>query len=355
MLPPALKRSVKRLLRPLLTPLLFRLNRPFAELQPQVAHLREAILNAQSEIESLRADDSRNRHQRSVDDLARVWLRTSNEIKQLRTDVDGRFEELRGSVLRDTDRSIAQLKERLAVLAGHVDESVLSRIQGFERTQEEKSLRVDITLRQLTDRIEFVRRELMFEYRYGSNAAGTGERTGVASKVINAKKIEQAMAQGSLRINLGCGHIPLPEYINVDLRDVPGVDVVADVGKLPFEPSTVGEVFSAHLMEHFPQEELRRRLLPHWHSLLRPGGRLRAIVPDGDAMLRGIAEGEYPFEDFREVLFGSQDYDGDFHFNLLTPDSLTQLVKEAGFSNVEVPVRGRRNGQCFEFELVATR
>ncbi|HDR9474543.1 hypothetical protein FEP08_05670 [Burkholderia multivorans] len=72
-------------------------------------------------------------------------------------------------------------------------------------------------------------------------------------------------------------------------------------------------------------------------------------------MLRGIAAGSYSFDDFREVLFGSQDYNGDFHFNLLTPESLSKLVEEAGFGQVEVPVRGRRNGQCFEFELSAVR
>jgi hypothetical protein len=80
---------------------------------------------------------------------------------------------------------------------------------------------------------------------------------------------------------------------------------------------------------------------------------LRAVTPDGAAMLSGVADGSYSFADFREVLFGGQDYEGDFHFNLLTPDSLRQLAEEAGFEAVEVPVQGRRNGQCFEFELIA--
>ena len=70
-------------------------------------------------------------------------------------------------------------------------------------------------------------------------------------------------------------------------------------------------------------------------------------------MFSGIADGSYSFADFREVLFGGQDYEGDFHFNLLTPDNLGQLVEEAGFGAVEIPIQGRRNGQCFEFELVA--
>jgi hypothetical protein len=115
----------------------------------------------------------------------------------------------------------------------------------------------------------------------------------------------------------------------------------------------VDEIYSAHLVEHFPQEEMRRRLLPHWCRMLKPGGRLRAVTPDGEAMLAGLAQGSLAFEDFRDVLFGAQDYEGDFHYNLFTPDSLSRMVEDAGCIAVEVPVRGRRNDRCFEFELVA--
>ena len=33
----------------------------------------------------------------------------------------------------------------------------------------------------------------------------------------------------------------------------------------------MSEIYSAHLLEHFPEEELSRELLPYWYSLLRPG------------------------------------------------------------------------------------
>jgi hypothetical protein len=72
-------------------------------------------------------------------------------------------------------------------------------------------------------------------------------------------------------------------------------------------------------------------------------------------MLTAVATAAYPFEDFREVLFGSQDYDGDFHYNLFTPDSLCRLLQSAGYQDVKVPVRGRRNGKCYEFEVAALK
>lgn len=207
-------------------------------------------------------------------------------------------------------------------------------------------------------RIEFVRREIMFEMRYsrdGANGHSTAsERTlPVEARIVRPDRV--SAADDGLRLNLGCGHIPLDGYINVDARELPGVDVVAEVGALPFEAAHLKEVYSAHLLEHFPQEELRRRLLPYWHSLLRDGGEFRAITPDAEAMLRGVSAGTYDWDDFREVLFGGQDYEGDFHYNLFTPASLTQLLEEAGFRDVRLLEAGRRNGKCFEFEVAATK
>jgi hypothetical protein len=175
-----------------------------------------------------------------------------------------------------------------------------------------------------------------------------------ARQIRSPEKLAAAGSLG-LRINLGCGHLPLEDYVNVDRRDLPGVDIVAEAGNLPLAAGSVREIFSAHMLEHFSQEELRRRLLPYWYDLLAARGVFRAVVPDGEAMLTALAAATYPFEDFREVLFGAQDYDGDFHYNLFTPDSLCRLLQAAGYRNIKVLARGRRNGKCYEFEVAALR
>ncbi|MBN8943060.1 MAG: hypothetical protein J0H01_26380 [Rhizobiales bacterium] len=208
----------------------------------------------------------------------------------------------------------------------------------------------------LWDRIEFARREMMFELAHGNRFdAAFGPKVESAPLIVNREKVETAIAAGNVRLNLGCGHLALPDHINVDMRNLPGVDIVASVDRLPFEVGTVSAIFSAHLVEHFPQEALRRRLLPYWMSLLKPGGMFQAITPDAAAMLKAAAGGDYSFEDFREVLFGGQDYEGDYHYNLLTPDSMTTLLTEAGLTEIAVPVAGRRNGKCYEFEIVGRR
>ena len=208
---------------------------------------------------------------------------------------------------------------------------------------------------QLAERVEFVRREWMFEMRYGGKGALSGtEGTEAESVIVNPEKLAAARG-GRLRLNLGCGHLPLAEYLNIDRRALPGVDIVSGVHDLPFAQGEVDEIFSAHLLEHFPQEQLRRQLLPYWVSLLKPGATLGAVVPDAESMMKGYAEGSYPYASLREVTFGGQDYDGDFHFNMFVTDQLEALLQEAGLHRVEWRARGRKNGACHEMEFRAVK
>ncbi len=119
----------------------------------------------------------------------------------------------------------------------------------------------------LYERIEFVRNEVLYELRYASGRRGS--EGGIAPKVLNHHKLERMGTE--LRVNLGAGHLARDEYLNVDVRALEGIDIVAGVEDLPFEPGSLAEIFSSHLLEHFPIEELRRVLLPYWVSLLRQG------------------------------------------------------------------------------------
>jgi predicted SAM-dependent methyltransferase len=212
---------------------------------------------------------------------------------------------------------------------------------------------VPAALRSLNNRVEFVRRELMFEMRYGARSKQLGSAsTDVQPRIISAEKVATAR-KNALRLNLGCGHVALGEYINIDRRELSGVDVIADVASLPFEKSEVDEIFSAHVLEHFPQEQLKRELLPYWKSLLKPGGIFRAVVPDAEFMIKEYCQSNYPYAHLREVTFGSQDYDGDFHFNMFSREQLSELLTEAGFSNVQFEAKGRQNGICFEMAVMA--
>jgi hypothetical protein len=57
----------------------------------------------------------------------------------------------------------------------------------------------------------------------------------------------------------------------------------------------------------------------------------------------------------REVLYGAQDYEGDFHFNMFTPESMKKLLEEAGFAAIKLIAKARPNGKCYELEISASK
>jgi hypothetical protein len=204
----------------------------------------------------------------------------------------------------------------------------------------------------LQQRIEFIRREILLEQRYHDTDTRQ-QPEAVEPRVVNEIKLEKM--RGALRINLGAGHIPLPDYLNIDGRDLPGIDITSDIRKLPFSPGELSEIYSAHLLEHFPTEELRRTILPYLVSLLEEGGTFVAVVPDVETMINERAAGRMPFNDFIDVMYGGQEYEGDYHFAGFSPESLESLLVEAGLTEVRVREYARRNGACYEMEIEATR
>jgi hypothetical protein len=343
-----------------------------SELESRIAPL-EALPSLEARVAELsqRQQVFENEHLPSL-------LRTVSTINHRQVVADADTENLVRSVpvaLRRLTRVQHDLEQRVAALDGVAKQladaqsaaSALARglesgIAAMRASQEgtggdasELRRRADdlgATVAYLLGRVEFVRRELMFELRYGAGRGEQGLET--TARVVNPDKVASARS-ATVRLNLGCGHIPLDGYLNVDRRELPGVDVVAEVDQLPFGKGEVDELHSAHLLEHFPEEQLRRQVLPYWFGLLKPGGRFRAVVPDAEAMIREYSTGRYPYEDLREVTFGGQDYDGDFHFNMFTPASMSRLLTESGFEAVELVASGRRNGSCYEFEVCATK
>lgn len=202
------------------------------------------------------------------------------------------------------------------------------------------------SLARVEHRLEFIRRETMLEIRYGNDAPG--EVSVEDPKILNSDKFRSR----PLRLNLGCGHLPIEEYLNVDGRPLPGVDLVAGVGNLPLEDGTVEEIRSSHLLEHFPPARLRK-LLRYWYGLLGPGGRFSAVVPDAESMIRSFVTGDTPWDDLKEVTFGGQEYSGDFHFTMFSQDDLMAALESVGFEDVRVVEAARQNGACLEMEVAA--
>lgn len=90
---------------------------------------------------------------------------------------------------------------------------------------------------------------------------------------------------GFCYLNVGCGDHFAPDWNNLDLVSMPGV-IDYDIRKpLPYPDVCLDAVYASHVLEHLrPDDGLR--LLQEFYRVLKPGGILRIVVPDLEAVCR---------------------------------------------------------------------
>lgn len=129
-----------------------------------------------------------------------------------------------------------------------------------------------------------------------------------------------------LRLNLGSGANPLPDYENVDAKDG------RDVGRLDYAPGTVDEIRASHVLEHFSHREVPG-VLAHWVSLLKPGGRLAIAVPDFQVIAEQyLAGAAIPTEAY--VMGGHVD-GNDRHGAMFDEEKLRDQMRAAGLFGIQ--------------------
>ncbi len=81
----------------------------------------------------------------------------------------------------------------------------------------------------------------------------------------------------SRKLNLGCGKDIKEGWINLDIGDVPGVDVSHDIEKLPlpFPDNSFDEILCNDIMEHIWYIPVLKDI----HRILAPGGQVNIRVP----------------------------------------------------------------------------
>ena len=138
------------------------------------------------------------------------------------------------------------------------------------------------------------------------------------------------------RINVGCGFDIRPDYVNVDMNDFHGQDVVADIIDLDgFPAQAFDEVFAKDVLEHFPWR-LAEYAMRSWNRVLSPGGELRMITTYLPGLARRVLSDEYrddlPLQHLTMVnLFSMQGYPGDFHCGAFTERQLRFYASRTGF------------------------
>lgn len=268
----------------------------------------------------------------------------------------------RTEIPADQSVTLEQLTQAVAdnaLLNAEVDRKILARlleareeIKATQRAVEDLRQQFEQMVRNVGQVVEIARLEWQ-------PAKANPAHEGAAAPATAAPRLiasERLLAMGAnIRLNVGCGLIPIAGYFNVDARELPGVDMVADVRSLPFRAGTVSEIYAAHLVEHFTEADLKSIVLPAWHRMLKTGGWLRVVVPDAEAMIQSFSRRQYPFESLREVTFGSQDHPGNYHYTMFSRESLRGLLRAAGFVVGEYTSVGRPNGLCLEMEIEARK
>jgi len=83
------------------------------------------------------------------------------------------------------------------------------------------------------------------------------------------------------RINVGCGNQRIPGFVGIDRVATPAADVVRDITRgLPFEDSSIDEIYCDNVLEHIGPGEDFIFVLNELYRVLKPGGLATIIVPD---------------------------------------------------------------------------
>jgi predicted SAM-dependent methyltransferase len=87
--------------------------------------------------------------------------------------------------------------------------------------------------------------------------------------------------------NLGCGRSNPPECFGVDIQELPGVDLVADLNAgIPLPDNTFDMVVCQDFLEHIDMKN-RIKIMEEIYRVLKPGGRLKFEVPSTDGNNKG--------------------------------------------------------------------
>lgn len=136
-----------------------------------------------------------------------------------------------------------------------------------------------------------------------------------------------------LRIHLGCGNRAIPGFVNVDIRPLPHVDLIASAENLSeFRANSADLIYCSHLLEHM-ERGAEVKALAEWHRVLKPGAILRLAVPDFEKIVVRY-QAEKNLDELIGLLYGKQDHEFNVHHQAFDFPRLERLLLGVGFSSV---------------------
>ena len=128
-------------------------------------------------------------------------------------------------------------------------------------------------------------------------------RSRVHAKRLRAATAVLSQAPRPLKLNLGCGDVFFPGWINVDLEDVRKANLVWNLTEqFPLAEGSCSLIYSEHVVEHFSVED-GLKIFRECHRLLAPGGVLRIAMPSLEYCVEAYAKDSWrpDFERWEEL------------------------------------------------------
>ena len=154
------------------------------------------------------------------------------------------------------------------------------------------------------------------------------------------------------KIDIGCGlpeswYQPEEDWIRIDPYVNSPQVVQAFADKLPYEDSSIQEIFSSHLLEHLSKFDVVPTL-KEWFRVLKDGGKLTVRVPDLAWCCQWWVNHQTTGWDL-DVLFGNQSREGEFHKTGFNREIMVDYLHQAGFQVKEFNELDTHNQKTLEF------
>lgn len=136
-----------------------------------------------------------------------------------------------------------------------------------------------------------------------------------------------------MKLHVGCGNVILPGWTNLDIEELPGVDIVDDITTLTKIPDNSCDIiYASHVLEHVGRNEFED-VIRIWNKKLKKNGTLRIAVPDFEKIIIWYQRTKYII-DIVGLVSGGQKTKYDYHKMIYDKKSLTEILLKMGFNDI---------------------
>lgn len=156
---------------------------------------------------------------------------------------------------------------------------------------------------------------------------------------------QKGQSETPLRLHLGCGENYFRGYVNIDfpsckhtVQTKSPADIYANITELQFPASSVDEVRSHHVFEHFTRQEALAMLCA-WHIWLKKDGIIVIETPDFDASIQQLTNSAYDYQTKQAILrhiFGSHEARWAIHCDGWYKEKYEHILEQLGFEIISM-------------------